>query len=127
MAEQKIVWPPASQFSSVQIHPTFRAWLALEMASAIERTEEEIKNLAFYNGLLELTFKEAKYNITADFIDLMDAWSSCTRCDSSKLMNLVSQFKTLRPGSEAWFKGIFAMRRLDGTITSERPVSEENV
>ena len=127
MSEQEIKWPPYVYFSSADIHPTFKEWLAQEMLAAMDGHLDEGVNLQFYKGMFTFSIQPAKEGappkeVTGDFNDLMEAWCDSVRCDPANLVKNIDMYKNEEPGSYKWLKGIISMRVLDGTITRTKPL-----
>jgi hypothetical protein len=128
MSEQEIKWPPYVYFSSVDIHPTFKEWLAREMLAALGGHLDEEANLQFYKGMFAFTShsseKDAKpTKIIGDFTDLMEAWCTSVRCDAANLVKDIGLYKNEEPGSYKWLKNIISLRVIDGTITRTKPTT----
>lgn len=127
MSEQEIKWPPYVYFSSADIHPTFKNWLAQEMLAAVDGHLDEQVSLQFYKGMFTFEVHPSKegaksQEVTGDFNDLMEAWCDSVRCAPSQLAKNIDLYKNEEPGSYKWLKGIFSMRVLDGTITRTKPL-----
>ena len=125
----KIIWPDNVYHSSAYWSMDFREWLAEEIANAYKIPTDTIAGNVICNYEFTVKFRTPEADpakptatptahnpVSFGVFDLVQAWCDAVRPPQEKLMGYLSDFQTGEPGSIEWVRGLFAMRRVEGTI-----------
>jgi hypothetical protein len=129
----KIKWPPNIHHSSAYWSMAFREWLAEEITHGLKLPVDQIAGnvICNYEFTVKMKRPEAPAGSTPPpqgtqlpqgkctslgVFDIVEAWCEAVRPPQEQLMGYLSDFQYKEPGSIEWVRGLFASKRIDGTI-----------